>query len=468
MRWIFLVCLLGLGSVLAAESPDFVVINIDDLGYADIGPFGAQGTSTPNLDRMAQEGRRLTSHYAAPVCSPSRASLLTGCYPKRVLPIPHVLFPVARVGLNAAEVTIAEMLKAKGYRSACIGKWHLGDQPGFLPNDQGFDESFGIPYSNDMGLAEDGAKSDFGVEAKPGKPKAGEAILEETGIRADRQPPLPLLRNGRVIERVRQDGQESLTRRYTEEAVKFIQASREQPFFLYLAHSAVHFPLYPSAEFRGRSKNGLLGDWVEEIDWTVGEILKALVDAGLDSRTLVIFTSDNGGTQRSSNAPLRGFKASTWEGGVRVPTIARWPGRIPAGSATSAITSHMDLLPTFAALAGAPLPEGRVLDGVDLTPALIGDGAPREVFHYFRGAKLEAIRRNQWKLHLAKGELYDLNADLGEATNLAATQPGVVEELRALAAAVEPDLGTTEFGPGCRPLGRISQATPLLEQDKVK
>jgi arylsulfatase A-like enzyme len=207
---------------------------------------------------------------------------------------------------------------------------------------------------------------------------------------------------------------------------------------------------------------------VEEIDWSVGEILKALVDAGLDSRTLVIFTSDNGGTQRSSNSPLRGFKASTWEGGVRVPTIARWPGRIPAGSATSAITSHMDLLPTFAALAGASLPEGRVLDGVDLTPALIGDGAPRTVFQYFRGAKLEAIRRNQWKLHLAKGELYDLNADLGESTNLAPTQAGIVEELRALAAAVEPDLGTAEFGPGCRPLGRISQATPLLELDNMK
>jgi arylsulfatase A len=307
----------------ALESPNFVLINADDLGYADIGPFGSTGNATPNLDRMADEGRRLTSHYAAPVCSPSRASLMTGCYPKRALPIPHVLFPVASAGMNPDEITLAELLKTKGYHTACIGKWHLGDQAGMLPNDQGFDRSFGLPYSNDMGLAEDGAKSDFGAEPKPVVHKAGEPADDETGVKGSRQPPLPLLRDGRVVERIRQDGQESLTRRYTDEAVRFIRESGGEPFFLYLAHTAVHFPLYPSAKFRGKSKNGLLGDWVEEVDWSVGEIFKVLWDSGLDSNTLVVFTSDNGGTPRSSNAPLRGFKASTWEGGVRVPTIVR-------------------------------------------------------------------------------------------------------------------------------------------------
>ncbi|MBU6300512.1 MAG: sulfatase [Verrucomicrobia bacterium] len=467
-RWLPWFCLAwGWGQVSSASTvPNFVIIHVDDLGYADIGPFGSKLNATPNLDRMAGEGRCLTNHYAAPVCSPSRASLLTGCYPKRVLPIPHVLFPAAAVGLHPGEVTIAELLKGKGYRTACVGKWHLGDQPGLLPTDQGFDSFFGLPYSNDMGPREDGAKSDFGSEPKPPKAQSNPGGKgDETGLRGDDQPPLPLMRNGTVIERVGREGQASLTRRYTEEAVRFLKEAGDSPFFLYLAHTAVHFPLYPGEGFLGRSKNGLLGDWVEEVDWSTGRIFQALGELGLDARTLVIFTSDNGGTTRSSNAPLRGFKASTWEGGIRVPTIVRWPGRIPAGGRTTAITGHLDWLPTLARLAGAELPPGRVLDGVDLWPALTGGGRPREVFHYFRGAVLEAVREGRWKLHLGPGALYDLEADPGEARDLASNRPAEVERLRVLAGKMEGGLGTTGFGPECRPLGRHPQPRPLLAPD---
>jgi arylsulfatase A-like enzyme len=467
-RWLlwFFLALGGGQAASAGTAPNFVIIHVDDLGYADIGPFGSTLNATPNLDRMAREGRCLTSHYAAPVCSPSRASLLTGCYPKRVLPIPHVLFPASAVGLHPGEVTIAEVLKGKGYRTACVGKWHLGDQPGLLPMDQGFDSFFGLPYSNDMGPREDGAKSDFGSEPKPAKAQTNPGgKADEAGLRGDDQPPLPLMRNGTVIERVGREGQASLTRRYTEEAVRFLKEAGDSPFFLYLAHTAVHFPLYPGEGFRGRSKNGLLGDWVEEVDWSTGRVFRVLEELGLDARTLVIFTSDNGGTTRSSNAPLRGFKASTWEGGIRVPTIVRWPGRIPAGGRTTAITGHLDWLPTLACLAGAELPPGRVLDGVDLWPALTGGGRPREIFHYFRGAVLEAVREGRWKLHLGSGALYDLEADPGESHDLASTRPAEVERLRVLAGKMEDGLGTARFGPECRPLGRHPQPCPLLAPD---
>jgi arylsulfatase A len=340
----FCLLVIGLPCGLAREAcaeqrPNIVILLIDDLGYADIEPFGSQKNRTPHLQRMADEGRKLMSHYAAPVCSPSRAALMTGCYPKRALPIPHVLFPANDVGLSPHEVTIAEILKEQDYATACIGKWHLGDQPEFLPTRQGFDYYFGLPYSNDMGPAADGVKSDLGAPLPMPKNPERE------------QPPLPLMRNERVLQRVLAHDQTTLVKRYTEEAVAFIREHQEQPFFLYMPHSAVHFPIYPGEAFQSRSPHGYYSDWVEEVDWSVGQVLDTLRELQLDKNTLVVFSSDNGGTRRGSNHPLRGHKGSTWEGGMRVPTIAWWPGRVPAGSSTSALTSMMDLLPTCVALA---------------------------------------------------------------------------------------------------------------------
>jgi arylsulfatase A-like enzyme len=450
--------------------PNFVVINIDDLGYADIGPFGSKVNRTPNLDRMAKEGRKLTSFYGAPVCSPSRAALMTGCYPKRALPIPHVLFPNETVGLNPDEVTVAEVLKDAGYATAIVGKWHLGDQPEFLPNRQGFDLHFGLPYSNDMGPAEDGVKSDLGRPLpKPGKGPG--------------QPPLPLLRNGTVVKRVLPDDQQSLVEIYTKEAEAFIAANAGRPFFLYLAHNAVHFPLYPGKAWAGKSPHGLYSDWVEEMDWGVGRVLDALRKGGLAEKTLVLFTSDNGGTPRAVNAPLRGFKGSTFEGGMREPTIAWWPGQIPAGTETDAVTGMFDVLPTFAALAGGNLPAGRKLDGVNIWPQLSGESGAKpahETFYYYRGLRLEAVRHGDWKLQIAnpaaakktdpkddpfKPKLYNLRTDVGEARDVAAAHPDVVKQLEALAAAMKDDLGLDGIGPGCRPLGRVKDPKPLIGHD---
>lgn len=512
-----LICAGQLG-VRAAEQPEtppnFVIINTDDLGYADIGPFGSTLNRTPHLDRMAAEGMTLRSHYAAPVCSPSRSALMTGCYPKRVLPIPSVLFPAAELGLHPDEVTIAEVLKQKDYVTACIGKWHLGDQPEFLPTAQGFDEYYGIPYSNDMGTAADGAKSNLGdplPTPKPDPAKSAAPDRDATGLKGNSQPPLPLLRNDKVIERVGAAEQASITRRYTEEAVRFLNANKDSRFLLYLPHTAVHFPLYPSAEFHTKSKNGLIGDWIEEVDWSVGQVLNTLRELKLDANTLVIFTSDNGGTPRSVNKPLRGFKGSTWEGGMRVCTIAWWPGKIAAGSTTSEITSMMDILPTFAALAGAELPE-RKIDGGNLWPLLSGESgakSPHDVFYYYRGLKLEAIRQGEWKLHLAiadpaaapakagqkkqkagvggknnnqesqaaqrktvppavpelRPRLFNLATDIGETTDLTGKNPEVLLRLQQLVRGMETDLGTDGVGPGCRALGRSENPLPLISSD---
>ena len=463
------------GNAIAAETPvsqpgakpNFIVINIDDMGYADIGPFGSKLNRTPNLDRMAKEGRKLTSFYAAPVCSPSRAALMTGCYAKRALPIPHVLFPADAVGLSPKEITVAEVLKGAGYATAIIGKWHLGDQPEFLPNAQGFDLHFGLPYSNDMGPAGDGVKSDLG------KPLATDKVKG--------QPPLPLLRNGAVVKRVLPDDQQSLVEIYTDEAVKFIAEKKDAPFFLYLPHNAVHFPIYPGKKWAGKSPNGIYSDWVEEVDWSVGRVLDAVRDNGLAGRTLVIFTTDNGGTPRAVNAPLRGHKASTLEGGMRVPTIALWPGKIPAGTESDAITGMFDILPTFAALAGAPLPADRKLDGANIWPQLAGtpDAKPaHETFFYYNGLRLNAVRHGDWKLQIAMGnkadpsakkfesQLYNLRTDIGEATNVAAANPEIVAKLQALIAANEADLGTEGIAPGCRELGRVENPKPLIPHDK--
>ena len=469
--------LLSVPAHAAAPKPNLVIINIDDLGYGDIEPFGSTLNRTPNLTRMAAEGRRLTSFYAAPVCSPSRASLMTGCYPKRTLPIPHVLFPGNDIGLAPSETTVAEVLKSAGYATCIVGKWHLGDQPEFLPTRQGFDEWFGLPYSNDMGPAADGVKSNFG-DSLPAGP-------------ANPQPPLPLMRGETVVQRVRATNQTELVTLYTGQALRFIAAHRDGPFFLYLAHNAVHFPLYPGERFRGKSQNGLYGDWVEEMDWSVGEVLNALRTQGLAEKTFVLFTSDNGGTARAVNRPLRGNKGSTWEGGVRVPTIAWWPGQVPAGTASDAICGMFDVLPTFAALAGGKAPTDRKLDGVDLRPVLTGAPdarPPHETFFYFRGLQLEAIRDLEWKLFLpatttnavgnarnqaaaraaraaAENRLFNLKSDLSEATNVAAQHPEVVARLQKLVAQMNDDLGTNGTGPGVRALGKVASAQPLIAPD---
>jgi arylsulfatase A len=484
--FVFTILLLALGSVpvrasketpdgVTTNRPNLVIINIDDMGYADIGPFGSTLNRTPNLDRMAKEGRRLTSFYGAPVCSPSRAALMTGCYPKRALPIPHVLFPANDVGLAPSEITIAEVLKSAGYATCIVGKWHLGDQPEMLPTRQGFDEWFGLPYSNDMGPAADGIKSNFG-DPLPAESK-------------NPQPPLPLMRRETVLQRVLPADQTRLVARYTEEALRFIRAHKDERFFLYLAHNAVHFPLYPGDRFRGKSANGLYGDWVEEVDWSVGEVLNTLRTEGLAARTFVLFTSDNGGTPRAVNRPLRGFKGSTWEGGMREPTIAWWPGRVPAGTSSDAIAGMIDILPTFAALAGAAVPGDRKIDGADIRSVFVGDAdapGPHEVFYYFRGLDLQAVRDREWKLVLptaaanaakAKGKakgnakaatavlLFNLKTDLSEGRDVAAQHPEIVARLEKLVEKMKDDLGTTGFGPGCRPLGKVANPQPLIGHD---
>lgn len=497
-RLLLLAAALAALTARAAEKPNFIVINIDDLGYADIGPFGSKLNRTPNLDRMAKEGRKLTCFYAAPVCSPSRSALMTGCYPKRVLPIPGVLFPAGAVGLNPKERTVAEVLKDAGYATACVGKWHLGDQPEFLPTAQGFDYYLGIPYSNDMGLRSEGSKSDLGVPipetvaaASPEAMKASQGG-DETGLKGNNQPPLPLVENTKVIARVKQDEQQAIVETYTTAALKFIQANQGKPFFLYLPHNAVHFPLYPGKAWAGKSPNGLYSDWVEEVDWSVGQVLDTLRELKLDSKTLVIFTSDNGGTTRAVNAPLRGNKGSTWEGGMRVPTVAWWPGKIPAGTSTDAITGMLDILPTLAKLGGGKAPADRKLDGMDISPVLLGEPKAKghDVFHFFRGFTLEAIRSGSWKLHFGTGapaanpnakkkaapkanpnappatlQLFNLDTDIGESQNVADAHPDVVKRLQSLAETVNADLGRKDIGPGVRPLGRVANPQPLISAD---
>jgi arylsulfatase A len=461
----------ALSPLLSADKPNLILINIDDLGYADIGPFGGK-VPTPNLDRMAKEGMKLTSHYAAPVCSPSRAAMMTGCYPKRVLPIGGVLFPAAAVGLNPKEITIAEALKPAGYATACVGKWHLGDQPEFLPTAQGFDSYFGIPYSNDMGLASEGSKSNPGepLPTPKGVGKKGKAppANDETGLKGNSQPPLPML-DGTKVERIKAAEQHTMSRRYTERTVSYIREHKDKPFFLYLPHNAVHFPHYPHQDFMGKSGISLQKDWVMEVDWCVGQILDTLRDLKLDSKTLVIFTSDNGGptNQGADNTPLRGAKGSTLEGGMRACTLAWWPGKVAGNSTTNAITSHMDWLPTFAALGGGQTPTDRKIDGIDLSALLLSQTSfkARDTFFYYSGFQLQAVRSASWKLHLAKKELFDLDSDIGEAKNLSASMADKVAELTALAETMKSDLGLDgNDAPGVRPLGRVQNPKPLIEK----
>jgi arylsulfatase A-like enzyme len=426
------------------EKPNIVLIFIDDLGYGDIGPFGNTRVKTPNLDKMAEEGMKFTSFYATPVCSMSRACLMTGCYNARVS-IPGVLFPGSNIGLHPDEVTLAEVVKPRGYVTTCIGKWHLGHREPFLPTKQGFDSYFGIPYSNDMTI--DPKHARFAKDCV-----FREEMTEEKARAGTLRNKVPLMRGEEVVEYPAD--QNTLTKRYTEEAIKFITENKTKPFFLYLPHTMVHQPLAASDDFRGKSGAGLLGDAIQEVDWSVGRILQTLKDLELERKTLVIFTSDNGAAAGSS-APWRGKKGSIYEGGVREPCIMRWPGQIPAKTTCSYIAGNIDVLPTFAKLVGAELPKDRILDGRDITSLMFRADAPpvRDTHLYFTGnGELGAIRQGDWKLFLKapaqpkpkagtekdadkkpvtdKPVLYNLAKDPTESTDVAADHLDIVTKLR--------------------------------------
>jgi arylsulfatase A-like enzyme len=443
-----------------AEQPNIVLINCDDLGYGDLGCYGSELHSTPEIDRMAAEGLCLTDFYAAsPVCSPSRGALLTGCYPPRIgfgsfegLP---VLFPGQRVGLSTSEATISSVLSEAGYRTCMVGKWHCGDQPEFLPTRHGFDHSFGLPYSNDMGRQRGTPPDERG---------------DQVGY-----PPLPLLDDDRVIEQ--QPDQAGLTSRYVDEVLGFVRANRDRPFFVYLAHMYVHLPIYVQEQFERSSRNGAYGAAVAAIDWSVGRILDELAELGLDERTMVVLTSDNGALDRpggGSNAPLRGHKGSTWEGGQRVPAVLRWPTRIEPGATSAELTTMMDLLPTFAAVAGAALPDERSIDGRDLSSVLFDAGvSPHEAFGYWFMDDLCAVRVGRWKLHVARDgatvrELYDLLDDPGERDDVSSAQPERVAELESVAADLRHRLGdarTATVGAEVREIGRVPVGRTLTNYD---
>jgi arylsulfatase A-like enzyme len=445
----------------ANRPPNVVLVFADDLGYADVGAFGAKGFRTPHIDRLAAEGVLFTDFYVAQaVCTASRAALLTGSYPQRV-GLTGAIGPRARHGISADETTLAEVLKGRGYATAIYGKWHLGHHPPFLPTRHGFDDYYGLPYSNDMW---------------PFHPE-----------RPEDYPPLPLIEGEETIET--NPDQSKLTGEYGRRAVAFIEAHRDEPFFLYLAHSMPHVPLFASEGFRGRTRQGLYGDVVQEIDDTVGRILATLQRLELDESTLVIFTSDNGpwlsyGNHAGSTGPLREGKGTSFEGGVRVPFVARWPGRIPRGAIVREPAMTIDVLPTLAALVGAPLPE-RPIDGKDIRPLLLGEpgaSSPHEALFFWWNRHLEAVRSGRWKLHFphdyrsldgpagADGmpskylqrsiglSLFDLEADLSETTDVAAQYPDVVSRLEALAEEARLELGdsaTRQEGRSVREPGRL-------------
>lgn len=424
-----------------ADRPNLVIILADDLGYGDLGCYGHPTIRTPHLDRMAAEGLRFTDFYAgANLCTPSRAALLTGRLPVRSGmaggPKRHVLYPNATNGLPAGEITIAELLKSAGYATACIGKWHLGDQPEFLPNRQGFDYFFGLPYSNDMNPPSARVRR---AQSASQNPDAGTFDV-------------PLLRNAETLERP--VDQTTLTRRYTEETVRFIEEHQAKPFFVYLPQTFPHVPLFASPPFRGKSARGLYGDTVEELDWSVGEILAALRRLGLAGKTLVLFTSDNGPwlnqkLNGGSAGLLRDGKAGTWEGGHRVPAIAWWPGKIKPGRVTSDIVSALDLFPTCAQLAGAAGPADRPLDGLDQSRLLLGAGpGQRQFVHYYYGDQLYAVRQGAFKAAFVTHDgyspapaekhdpplLFHLPSDPSEKFNVATNHPAIVADIQRAAA----------------------------------
>ena len=439
-----------------AKLPNIVLVFIDDMGYGDIGPFGNTKVRTPNLDRMAKEGMKFHYFYATPVCSMSRACLMTGCYNARVS-IPGVLFPGSKIGLHPDEITLAEVVKQKKYNTICIGKWHLGHREPFLPTKQGFDSYFGIPYSNDMSIDPKHAQFAKDCVFREGM------TLEKAHTGAIKNK-VPLMRGTEIVEYPAD--QSTLTKRYTEEAVQFIREHKNSPFFVYLPHTMVHVPLAASEAFKGKSKWGLIGDAVEEIDWSVGQIMQTLKDLKLDDNTLVIFTSDNGAASGSAG-PLRGKKGSVFEGGVREPCIMRWPGKIPAGTTCNQIAGNIDVLPTFCKLIGVKPPEDRVIDGRDITSLMFDPkaGPVRDVHLYFNGnSKLAAIRQGDWKLLLippaakkdkvAAPSLFNLADDPGEKTNVAAKHPAIVAKLRDEATRREAEITKNKRPPGTMDAGK--------------
>ena len=472
---ITLVCtlcvVLRVSTAYAEQTPNVVVIFMDDMGYADIGPFGAEGYETPHIDRMAREGRVFTDFYVTQaVCSASRAGLLTGCYNVRV-GITGALGPKSDIGLSKHEVTIAEICKQKNYATACYGKWHLGHHEPFLPLQHGFDDYFGLPYSNDMW---------------PHHPAVRHLPMEK---RVERWPHLPLISGNEVVNKaVTPKDQEQLTTQYTEKAVGFIEDNKDNPFLLYLPHSMVHVPLYVSDKFRGKSQRGLFGDVMMEVDWSVGQILDTLRKHKLEDNTLVIFTSDNGpwlnyGSHSGSAGPLREGKGTMFEGGCRESCVMWWPGKIPAGTKCNIPAMTIDILPTIAELIGAKLPDHKI-DGRNIWPLIAGEEeatSPHEAYFMYYGRQLQAIRSGPWKLHFQHGyrtlagrpggangiptkysqakigtELFHLETDIGETTDVAAKHPDVVERLSRLASAMRKELGdTNRKGTGTRKPGKI-------------
>lgn len=461
-------------------TPNIVIIFTDDQGYADVGVFGAKGFKTPNLDRLGKQGTIFRNfHVAQPVCSASRAALLTGCYPNR-LGIHGALGPNAQHGINSGEMTLAELVKQKGYATAAFGKWHLGDKAPFLPTRHGFDQYFGLPYSNDMW---------------PYHPELAGAPAAERKKRG--YPDLPMYENEKVvIPEVTHADQNQLTTWYTERAVQFIDLNRDKPFLLYLAHNMPHVPLHVSDKFRGKSEQGLYGDVIQEIDWSVGQVLDALRRNGLEKSTWVIFTSDNGpwlsyGNHGGSALPLREGKGTCWEGGTRVPCLMRWPGQIPAGRESKQMLMTIDLLPTIAKRINASLP-GHTVDGMDVWPIISGKRNARNPHEgycfYYEQNQLQAVVSGdgRWKLQLPhtyrtlagggggkeglparylqkkieKPELYDLVADISETRDVAAAHPDVVKQLEAFAEKTRGDLGDSLTGRAAKGAREPGKYTP--------
>jgi len=457
--------------------PNIVLIYMDDMGYGDVDAYGGIGYTTPNIDKLAAEGMRFTNFYAAqPICTASRAAILTGCYPNRI-GFFGAFQPNSPIGISSEEETIAEVLKKKGYATAVFGKWHLGDAKKFLPLQHGFDEFLGLPYSNDMWP--------INYDGNPIKP------TDNAWNRKSKKPPLPLIEGNAPIRYIKTlEDQGMLTTWYTERAVSFINRNKYKPFFLYLAHSMVHVPIAVSDKFKGKSKQGLFGDVMMEIDWSVGEVMEALKANGVEKNTLFIFTSDNGpwltfGNHAGSTGGLREGKGTTWEGGMKEPAIIRWPGVIPTGTVCNKLASNIDILPTLAAIIKAPLPSNKI-DGVNILPLLKGEANanPRDhLFYYFAKNSLEAVRQGQWKLVLPhkfeswEGEppgkdgwpgknhrsstelaLYDLRRDPGERYDVKDQNPDVVERLQKLIEQAREDLGddlTDRAGKNRRPIGKL-------------
>jgi arylsulfatase A len=434
------------------DRPNILLINCDDLGYGDLGCTGSPVHDTPAIDRLAREGALLRSFHVPAVCTPSRAALMTGCMPQRVSMAdfpdnglhPSVLFPGDPYGLSTAETTFGSVFSQAGYATACIGKWHLGDQEPVLPGRHGFADVYGLPYSNDLGP----------IDAWPA------------------WPPLPVMDGDAIVER--NPDLAGITGRFTERAVRFLQRHRDQPFLLYLAHIHPHVPNYAPDSFLRTSRNGRYGAAVAEIDWSVAVLRRELERLGLDRNTLIVFTSDNGSSvdprvsSRGSNAPLSGAKGSLFEGGQRVPCIAWMPGAIPAGLVSDEPTANCDLLPTCAAWCGIPLPGDRARDGLDLGLHLRGQApSPRQGYAYFIRNRLGAVRDRRWKLHLASGRLHDLATDLGEQHDVAAAHPGVVRALQTDADRIRADLGDSATGAvgQPRPNTRVADPRPLTRAD---